>query len=77
VSLFCMSPQSLEIVWNGIGTDFAQTFYGAFIDTQIFHLMPRLTPENATQNVASFIAEKETSVNKKISKFLIQVKNRK
>ena len=67
----------LEIVWDGIGTDFAQTFYGAFIDTQIFHLMPRLTPENATQNVASFIAEKETSVNKLVTKFLLQVKNRK
>lgn len=67
----------LEIVWNGIGTDFAQTFYGAFIDTEIFHLMPRLTPEDATQSVASFISSKESAVNKRVEKFLLQVKNRK
>lgn len=67
----------LQIVWDGIGTDFAQTFYGAFIDTEIFHLMPRLTPENATEGIASFIGSRESSVNKKIDKFLIQVKNRK
>ncbi|MBQ8409988.1 MAG: hypothetical protein IJY39_14095 [Clostridia bacterium] len=63
----------LEIVWEGIGTDFAQTFYGAFIDTEIFHLMPKLTPENATQSVASFVAAKESSLNKKIEKFILSV----
>ena len=67
----------LEIVWDGIGTDFAQTFYGAFIETEIFHLMPQLTPETATQSVASFVGSKESAVNKKVDKFLLQVKNRK
>ena len=67
----------LEIVWDGIGTDFAQTFYGAFIETEIFHLMPRLTPENATQSVASFVAAKESSVNKKIEKFIRAVEKMK
>jgi hypothetical protein len=67
----------LQIVWDGIGTDFAQTFYGALMETEIFHLMPRLTPENATEGVASFVGSREASINKRLDKFLKQVKNRK
>lgn len=67
----------LQIVWDGIGTDFAQTFYGALMETEIFHLMPRLTPENATEGVASFVSSREASINKRLDKFLKQVKNRK
>ena len=67
----------LQIVWDGIGTDFAQTFYGALMETEIFHLMPRLTPETATEGVASFVGSREASINKRLDKFLKQVKNRK
>jgi len=60
----------LNIVWDGIGTDFAQTFYSAFIETEIFHMMIHLTYKDATQNVASYIASKESNVNKRIDKFM-------
>lgn len=63
----------LEIVWEGIGTDFAQTFYSAFIDTNIFHMMINLTYKDATMNVASYIASKESTLNKKIDKFMTMV----
>lgn len=67
------SPQDtkmLEIVWDGIGTDIAQTYYSVFMDTQFFHMMPLLTYEDAAENVASFMASKEKTVNKKLQKFL-------
>lgn len=67
----------LEIVWEGIGTDFAQTFYGSFESTDFFHMMARLTPEDATMSVASFVQSKETAVMKRIRMFLGQVKSRK
>ena len=66
----------LQIVWDSIGTDFAQTFYGSFESTDFFHMMARLTPEDATQNVASFIKSRETTVNKLVRKLLIDIKNR-
>ena len=39
-------------------------------------MMARLTPEDATQNVASFIKSRETTVNKLVRKLLIDIKNR-
>ena len=63
----------LEIVWDGIGTDFAQPFDSAFIETEIFHMMIKLTYKDATMNVASYIASKESNLNKRIDKFMTMV----
>ncbi|MBO5305168.1 MAG: hypothetical protein J6B12_00245 [Clostridia bacterium] len=63
----------LEIVWDGIGTDFTQTFYSIYMDTQIFHVIPNVTYPDAQENIASFIARTESSINKKISKFITLV----
>ena len=68
-----LDTKMLQLVWDGIGTDFAQTYYSAFIDTQIFHMMPLLTHKNATQNVASFVASKESNLNKLLYKFMTLV----
>ncbi|MBQ8409986.1 MAG: hypothetical protein IJY39_14085 [Clostridia bacterium] len=59
----------LEIVWDGIGTDFTQTFYSIYMDTQVFHIIPYTTFPDATENIASFVARIEKSVNKQIDKF--------
>lgn len=72
-----LDTKMLEIVWEGIGTDFAQTFYSAFLDTNIFHMMPHLTYADATDSVASFVAAKENMVNKKIDKFIRAVEKMK
>ena len=63
----------LEIVWDGIGTDFVQTFYSIYMDTQIFHLIPYVTFPDATDNLASFIARTEKSVNTQIRKFFVLI----
>jgi len=61
----------LDIVWDGLCTDFAQTYYGAFLDSQVLFLVPRLTYEDAEMSLAPFVASIKTSLEKKISKFLI------
>lgn len=66
----------LELVWDGIGTDFTQTFYSIYMDTQIFHIMPYVTFPDATDNMASFVARTEKTINKKISKFIAMVEEK-
>lgn len=63
----------LEIVWDGIGTDFTQTFYSIYMDSNLFHIIPYVTFPDRTDNLASFIARVERSVNKQISKFITLV----
>ena len=60
----------LDIVWDNLCTDFAQTYYGTLLDTQILFIVPRLTYEDTTNNLASFVAGQEKTVNKKIEKFI-------
>lgn len=60
----------LEIVWDSLCTDFAQSYYSAILDTQILYIVPYLTYEDTTPNIASFIASKESTINKKINKFI-------
>jgi hypothetical protein len=66
----------LKIVWDGLGTDFGQTYYWAFLKTDIWRLMVLLTPEDATQSVASFVDAREDKVDKILKKFLTDTKNR-
>jgi len=61
----------LEIVWDGICTDFAQTYYSTVLDTQILFIVPYQTYEDVTPSIASFIAARENTVNKKIGKFIV------
>jgi hypothetical protein len=66
----------MKIVWDGLGTDFGQTYYWAFLKTDIWRLMVLLTPEDATQSVASFVDAREDKVDKILKKFLTDTKNR-
>lgn len=59
----------LDIVWDGICTDFAQSYYSLILDTRALYLIPDLTYEDTTASIASFVAGIESTVNKKISKF--------
>jgi hypothetical protein len=65
-----IDQKMLEIVWDGLCSDIAQTYYSAMNDTQILYIVPYLTFEDSTQNVASFIASKESTVNKRLKKLM-------
>ncbi|MBQ8409985.1 MAG: hypothetical protein IJY39_14080 [Clostridia bacterium] len=65
-----IDQKMLEIVWDGLCSDIAQTYYSSMTDTQILYVVPYLTFENSTQNIGSFIASKESTVNKKLKKLM-------
>jgi hypothetical protein len=69
-----VDKEMLKIVWDGICSDFCQTYYNALIDTQILYIVTYLTFDDADYNVASYIASMETAVNKKLKKFLAAAK---
>jgi hypothetical protein len=61
----------LDIVWDGICTDFAQSYYSLILETRALYLIPDLTYEDTSANIASFVAGIESTINKKINKFFI------
>ena len=68
------SPQDtkmLEIVWDGICTDFAQTYFGAISSTQILYMLPELVKPERTANLSSYIASAEKTVNKLLKKLAL------
>ena len=66
-----IDKEMLKIVWDGICSDFCQTYYNAIIDTQALYIVPYLTFADSEKNIASTIAGIEVTVNKKLKKFLI------
>ena len=50
---------------NAIGSGFTQTFYRIYMDTQIFHIIPCVTSLDAIDNLASFVARTEKSINRR------------
>lgn len=69
-----VDKEMLKIVWDGICSDFCQTYYNALIDTQALYIVTYLTFDDAEYNVASYIASMEIAVNKKLKKFLAAAK---
>lgn len=61
-----IDKKMLEIVWDGICSDFCQTYYSSLIDTKILYIVPQLTFEGSNGNISSFIAGAEKSVNKRL-----------
>ena len=60
----------LEIVWDGLCSDFCQTYYSCMISTQVLYVVPYLTFEDATKNLSSFIAGAEKTVSKSLKKLM-------
>jgi hypothetical protein len=65
-----VDKRMLEIVWDGLCSDFCQTYYSSMISTQVLYIVPYLTFEDATKNVSSFIAGAEKTVNKSLKKLM-------
>ena len=63
-----LDRQMLELVWDTICPEFGQTYTDC--TGNWLYMLPELTWVNATQNLASYVKSKESSSNKKITKFL-------
>ena len=63
--------QMLEIVWNGICTDFGLAFsrIDATLGTNLY-MLPTVTHANATDNVASFVKSYEKAANSAIRSYI-------
>ena len=66
-----VDKKMLEIVWDGICTDFAQTYFGAISSTQILYMIPELVKPERTANLSSYIASAEKTVNKLLKKLAL------
>ena len=65
-----IDKRMLEIVWDGLCSDFCQTYYSCMISTQVLYVVPYLTFEDATKNLSSFIAGAEKTVSKSLKKLM-------
>lgn len=66
-----IDKKMLEIIWDGICTDFAQTYYGAISGSQFLYMLPELTKSGSTLNLSSYVASAEKSVNKLLKKLTL------
>ena len=64
----------LDIVWDGVCSDVGQTYYSVIKDNNsLLYALTRLTELDTTQNLASYVATTENSVNRKLKKFFANV----
>ena len=66
-----IDKQMLQIIWDGICTDFAQTYYSALSNTQVLYMASTLTKTTNTQNLSSYVASVEKAVNKALKKMAL------
>ena len=64
----------LDIVWDSVCSDFGQTYYSVVQGTSLLYLVPVLTKENTTENLASFMAKVDRTSNKLFKQFLKKTK---
>lgn len=63
-----IGKRMLEIVWDGVCSDFGQTFYYSFYGSEILYLVPRLAVVDTTTELGSFTASAERVINKSLKK---------
>lgn len=63
-----IDKKMLEIIWDGICTDFAQTYFSAISSSQFLYMLPELTKQGSTLSISSYVASAEKSVNKLLKK---------
>ena len=65
----------LDLVWDGICYEMAQTYYSLIKDSNNYlYALEMMTEENTTIKLASYVATTENSINKKLKKFFANVK---
>ena len=65
----------LDIVWDGICYEMAQTYYSLIKDSNNYlYALEMMTEESTTIKLASYVATTENSINKKLKKFFANVK---
>lgn len=70
--------EMLEIIWNGVSTDFGQTFNDVGGDNSgVCYTVPQLMLPGNSQNLASYLGSKKTKVENAFDKFLESIEKNK
>ena len=64
----------LQIVWDSVCSDFGQTYFTVFYQTNVLYVFPSVTSVNASEGLASYVASRQNTVNRNIKKFMAKVK---
>ena len=63
----------LDIIWDGVCSDFGQTYHGVLSKTDLLYIVARLADPNSTKSIASFMAAVDKSANKMIKTYLDKI----
>lgn len=63
----------LDLIWDGVCSDFGQTYHGVLSKTDLLYIVSRLVDPSSTKNIGSFMATVDKSANKMINSFLKDV----
>ena len=64
----------LELVWDSVCSDFGQTYFSVIETTNFVYMLPEITKVGATEQLASYVAKRESTANRNFKKFLAKVK---
>ena len=64
----------LELVWDSVCSDFGQTYFSVIESTNFVYMLPEITKVGATEQLASYVAKRESTANRNFKKFLAKVK---
>ena len=64
----------LELVWDSACSDFGQTYFSVIESTNFVYMLPEITKVGATEQLASYVAKRESTANRNFKKFLAKVK---
>ena len=69
-----LDRKMLDIVWDSVCSDFGQTYFSVIEMTNFVYILPEITKVGAKKNLASFVAEFESTANRNLKKFVGKVK---
>ena len=64
----------LDVVWDSVCSDFGQTYFTVFYNTNVLYALPTLTREGTTENLSSYVAQRQNTVNRNLKKFIARFK---
>ena len=69
-----LDRKMLDIVWDSVCSDFGQTYFSVIETSNFMYILPEVTKVGAKKNLASFVAEYESTANRNLKKFMSKLK---
>ena len=69
-----LDRKMLQIVWDSVCSDFGQTYFSVIYNSNVLYVLPMLTKEGTTQNLSSYVASNQNTINRNLKKFMAKMK---